>query len=447
VGLPASAVFALSKLAACGSIAVSLLAAADWPEWRGAGRSGVWTETGIPESFPAEGLRPSWRVPIGAGYSGPAVADGRVFVLDRQTREGAPLNGVERAIAIDESSGRVLWTREWEASYLGLARNYAIGPRATPTVDGGRVYTLGAKGMLHCLDARSGEVRWRRDFEKEYKTQVPGWGMAGAPIVAGNLVIAIAGGEDNAQVVAFDKHTGREAWRALTNDSEPGYAAPILTVAGGRLQLIVWHAGALVSLNPANGEIYWQQPFRTNLGLAVATPVRSGAWLFVSAFYDGPMLMKLAADTPRAELAWQGKSRSEIETDGLHALINTPVVDGDYIYGICSYGQLRCLRLSTGERVWESAAATGEKARWATGFLVRNGDRYFLNNDRGDLIQCRLQPGGYEEIARARLIKPTSRLGIGRREAGAVNWSHPAYANGHVVARNDEEIIRIRLRR
>ncbi|MEZ5354194.1 MAG: PQQ-binding-like beta-propeller repeat protein [Bryobacteraceae bacterium] len=425
------------------------LAGADWPEWRGAGRGGVWMESGVPERFPENGLTPVWRTPVEAGFSGPAVAGGRVFVMDRKARAdsaAAPMDGVERALALDEATGRVLWTREWPASYLGLARNYASGPRATPTVDGDRVYTLGAKGILHCLDTKTGAVRWRRDFEKDYKTQVPGWGMSGAPIVAGELLIAIVGGEDNAKVVAFNKHTGEEAWRALAADSEPGYSSPILTEAGGRRQLIVWHAGALVSLNPANGEIYWQQPFRTNLGLSVATPVRSGPWLFVSAFYDGPMLMKLDGSAPRAKLAWQGKSRSEIDTDGLHALINTPVIDGDYIYGICSYGQMRCVRLSTGERVWETLAATREKARWATGFLVKNGDRYFLNNDRGELIQCRLSPAGYEELSRTPLIRPTSTMGIGKRTLGAVNWSHPAYANGHVVARNDEEIVRVRLR-
>jgi hypothetical protein len=102
---------------------------------------------------------------------------------------------------------------------------------------------------------------------------------------------------------------------------------------------------------------------------------------------------------------------------------------------------LRCLKRATGERVWETLAATGERARRATGFLVRHEDRYFLNNDRGELIICRLTPRGYEEISRTRLIRPTTTAGIGRRSAGAVNWSHPAYANRHVFARNDEEIL------
>jgi outer membrane protein assembly factor BamB len=150
------------------------------------------------------------------------------------------------------------------------------------------------------------------------------------------------------------------------------------------------------------------------------------------------MLLELAGKMAR--LTWKGKSDSEIDTDGLHAVVNTPVIDGDYIYGICSYGQFRCLNVKTGQRVWETLDVTKEKARWASGFIVRHGDHYFINNDRGELIIAKFSPQGYQEISRTQLIKPTSNSG-NRRELGAVNWSHPAYANRHIVARNDEEII------
>jgi hypothetical protein len=174
--------------------------------------------------------------------------------------------------------------------------------------------------------------------------------------------------------------------------------------------------------------------------------VWSGPRLLVSSFYNGSMMMSMALDgqKPRAEMLWRGKSHSEIDTDGLHALITTPVIVGDYIYGICSYGQLRCLNARTGERVWESLALTQEKARWASGFVVRHGDHFFINSDRGDLIIAALSPDGYREISRTKLIQPTSNPG-NRREMQAVNWSHPAYANRHIVARNDTEIIRASL--
>ena len=423
--------------------AASLLQGEDWPEWRGAGREGIWNENGILDRFPAGGLNVRWRVPIGGGFSGPAVSGGRVFVLDFQPKQAT--RGIERALALDEKSGKLLWTRQWEADYIGLQGSYAIGPRATPTVDGDRVYVLGAKGALLCLDVRTGEVIWKTDFVADYKTHVPTWGIAAAPVVDGNRLIALVGGEGGALLVAFDKHTGKELWRALDVRAEPGYSPPILTDAGGRRQLIHWQPEAVVSLDPASGKVFWQQPARVSMGLAVATPVRGGPLLLVSSFYTGSTMLELDGGRPAARTLWRGKSESEIQTDGLHALITTPVIDGEHIYGICSYGHLRCLNARTGERVWESLAVTGERARWACGFLVRHQDRYFINNDRGELIIAKLSPQGYREISRTRLIEPTTTAGIGRRAAGAVNWSHPAYANRHIVARNDREILRASL--
>jgi outer membrane protein assembly factor BamB len=172
--------------------------------------------------------------------------------------------------------------------------------------------------------------------------------------------------------------------------------------------------------------------------------VFDGEHLLVSSFFNGSMMLGLSDDPPAARVLWRGQSDSEIDTDGLHALITTPVIDAMHVYGICSYGQLRALEVSSGVRVWESQQAVGEKARWASGFIVRQGKRYFINTDRGDLVIARLTPEGYEEIDRTRLIEPTS-SGGGRRELKAVHWSHPAYANGHIIVRNDREIVRASL--
>jgi outer membrane protein assembly factor BamB len=423
---------------ACLLLVVCAAGAEDWPQWRGKDRAGVWNEDGILDSFPAAGLKVRWRAPANSGFAGPAVAQGRVFILDRWHTQAN--RGIERIRALDEKTGRELWSREWESDYTGLMETYATGPRATPTVDGDRVYALGAMGTLLCLNVRNGDVIWRRDYVKDFRAQVPVWGMTGAPLVAGNRLICLAGGAGGGKVIALDKTTGKEVWRALDSDSEPGYSPPVLTFAGGRQQVIQWHATGVAGLDPETGKVYWQQPWRMNVGLNVATPVIRANRVFLSSFYNGPMMLELDEGKPAAKLLWKGSSESEINTDGLHALINTPVIDGDYIYGVCSYGQFRCLNASTGKRIWETLDVTREKARWATAMIVRHKDRYFLNNDRGELILARLTPEGYREISRTSLIKPTSKSG-NRRELGFVNWSHPAYANGHIFARNDEEIL------
>lgn len=423
-------------------------AAADWPEWRGAGRLGLVEDDSLVETLPAAGLPVAWRRPVHGGYAGPAVAEQRVFVTDFETIEN--LRGTERALALDEASGRVLWQRQWPTHYRGLEPRYALGPRATPTVDGDRVYVLGAMGNLLALQVADGAVLWQKDFVAEYGTDVPVWGMSGAPIVYGNLLIALVGGSEGALVVAFDKMSGVERWRALDTvdpdrGDEPGYGQPILIEAGGVTQLVIWHPGAVTSLDPRTGEQHWQLPKAVSLGLTVATPVFDGKHLLVSSFFRGSSLMALDANEPRARILWQGRSESEVDTDGLHALISTPVIDGDTIYGVGSYGQLRALDLATGKRLWESLDAVGEKARWASAFIVRHGDRYLLSNDRGELIIASLDRKGYHERSRTKLIEPTSPAS--RRTKGAVHWSHPAYANGHIIVRNDREILRADLRR
>ncbi len=424
-----------------------LAAAEDWPQWRGAGRLGVWHEEGIVDRFPDSGLHVAWRTPLGSGYAGPAVAGGRVFVLDwRQDPDSRTLDGTERVVALDEETGAVLWTHAWRTSYRGLMARYAIGPRATPTVDGDRVYAVGATGRLWCLDAGSGAVVWSTDYVAEYDTSVPTWGVTSAPLVDGERLIALVGGEPDALVVAFDKRTGREIWRALEVVGEMGYAQPIIYEAGGARQLIIWHPAALVSLDPETGSVYWDQAWEAGMGMSIVTPVRSDNYLLVSQFYNGSLMLRLNPDRPAATELWRGASRSELphQTDGLHAVMSTPVIVGDHIYGVGSYGELRGLDAASGARLWDTGDMTPQE-RWGTAFIVRHGDRYFASNGEGDLIIARFTPTGYVEIDRTHLIEPTSEVGRSRAWIRTVNWSHPAYANRHVVHRNDREIIRASL--
>ena len=426
------------------------LSAEDWPQWRGINRDAIWNETGVVERFPDDGLTVKWRAPVRGGFAGPAVADGRVFVLDYQETAGSrTMDGHERLVVFDEETGTVLWQQEWPATYRNLQFKFATGPRAVPTVDGNRVYTLGAAGMLSCFDTETGELLWRVDTVTDYDATVPVQGTSQAPIVEENLLIAAVGGEPDAKVVAFNKVTGDEVWRSLDNISETGYSAPIIIDAGGARQLILWHATAITSLNPKTGEIYWNQDFTIGGGMAITTPVRSGRYLAVSQFFNGTMMLALNPDRPDARMLWKGRNRGELpdQTDSLHSIISTPIVVGDHLYGIGSYGELRGIDATNGERLWESDQMN-EQDRWATAYFVRHRDRYFVVNDSGELILARFNPDGYEEIDRTRLLRPTTRTrgGIsGRYRDRAVLWAHPAFANQHVVVRNDETVVRLSL--
>ena len=416
------------------ALGTASVCADDWPQWGGPERDIVWREPGIVETLPTSDLLPRvWSTPVGEGYSGPAVANDRVFVTDLIDRRAS--YGRERVLCLNAESGEVQWKHQYPVLY---DISYPAGPRATPLADGDYVYSLGAVGNLFCQRVTDGHVVWSKNFIEEYGTRLPTWGMAASPLIEGNQLIALVGGTDGALVVSFDKLTGKELWRSL-EDVAVGYSPPVIMEFGGFRQLIVWHPTAISSVDPATGELIWEVPFRVRSGLTVPMPRRAGQNLFVTAFYNGPMMLKVAADGRSAEVAWQGKSDSEIDTDGLHSIMPTPWFNGTHIYGICSYGQLRGLDATNGSRLWESLDATGS-GRWWNAFLIRHEDRFFLHNEQGDLIIANLTPDGYEEISRAKLVEPTRR--VKRR---MTIWSHPAFAMKSVFARNDKEIVRVDL--
>jgi outer membrane protein assembly factor BamB len=418
----------------------------DWPQWLGPQRDGVWRETGILEKFPPGGPKLLWKMSIGGGYSGAAVAEGRVYVTDRTLAPGVKnpddpfkrgkLHGQESIHCFDLASGKELWKKSYESDY---DISYPAGPRGTPLVHDGKVYCLGALGDLLCLNASNGEVIWSHRFGKEYNVPSPLWGWSASPLLDGNKLICIVGGKGSV-AVAFNKDSGQEIWRALSAE-EPGYCPPVIYTLAGKRQLIIWHPEAVNGLDPETGKVYWRQPFKLKAGLAIPMPRQlPGDRLFVTAFYDGPMMLQIKpGDPPTASILWKGKSDSEIRTDGLHSIMPTPFIQDGYIYGICSYGQLRCLNAETGQRVWETfKATTGDRqARWANAFLVRVGDsqRYFLFNEKGELIIANLTPAGYAEIDRAKVIEPTQ-VAMGRD----IVWTYPAFAQHRVLIRNDQEV-------
>ena len=400
----------------------------DWPQWRGPKRDGVWRETGIVERFEQPQLPYLWRQPISSGYCGPTVAKGRVYVMDRQTQP----KQIERVLCFNASDGAPIWQHTYPAVY---AISYEAGPRASVTIYDDRAFALGAMGLLHCFDAATGNVRWKVDLQQAYEIKMPVWGIAAAPLIVDDLVVLHIGGK-NATVVALDKATGEQRWTALSD--RPSYSAPVLIEQAGRRVVACWNGDSVAGLNPESGDVYWRFPFPpSRMPIGVATPVVDGDRLFVSSFYDGSLLLRLHEDRMAVSKIWQRRGSNERSTDSLHCMISTPVIHGDYIYGVDSYGELRCLEASSGDRVWEDLGAT-PPGRWSNIHIVRNGDRYWMFNEAGELIIGTLSSRGFREISRTKLLQPTlDQL----RRRGGVCWSHPAFANRRVFARNDMELV------
>jgi outer membrane protein assembly factor BamB len=418
------------------SVAASPAGADDWPQWLGPRRDSRWRETGILKSIPAEGLRVKWRAPVSGGYAGPAVAGQRVFVMDYVTTgdqtpnpdQRSRLEGTERLLCLRADTGQQLWKYEYDCPY---EISFPAGPRATPTVDGEHVYTLGAEGNLHCLDVASGAVVWSRDFKRDYGAKTPVWGFCGHPLVDGDKLICVVGGADSL-VVAFDRRTGQEVWRSL-NDEQTGYSAPVIIEAGGRRQLLIWHGAALSSLDPETGQAFWSQPLDPNYGMSIVTPRWSDNMLFVGGIVNKSMMLRLDSQRPAAEVLWYGSK--DVGIDPVHS---TPLAEDGILYGVTREGQLSAVQMSDGHVLWSNYDLMPERRRVHSGtvFMVKNEDRFFLMNDSGELIAARLSKQGYEELGRAKILETTTDA-MGR----SVVWSHPAFAHGCVFARNDKEIV------
>ncbi|MDB5335629.1 MAG: outer rane biosis protein BamB, partial [Planctomycetaceae bacterium] len=244
-------------------------------------------------------------------------------------------------------------------------------------------------------------------------------------------------GGEGSVAVAFDKDTGKELWKALSA-REPGYSAPSIIEAGGTRQLLIWHCAAVNSLNPDTGKVYWSIPLEPAYGMSIMAPRKSGDYLFASGIGEVGVLLKLDAGKPGASEIWRSSIKS-----GVYCSNSTPFIDNGTIYGCCcKQGQLRGVKLETGDRLWETFAPTTGKSRANSGtaFIVKHEDRFFLFSETGDLILAKLSPEKYEELGRFHVLKPTGEC-FGREVA----WSHPAFAERSLFARNDEELVCVSL--
>lgn len=410
--------------------------AQDWPQWRGTNRDGVLKTANLLTSF--EELKTNWTKEISSGYSGPTVGGGKVYVMDRRTKP----QQTERVLCFDEKSGKQLWVHEYDAVYRGVG--YVAGPRASVTIDGDKVYSIGTMGHAYCLNATTGKEIWKNDFDSDLKIskskRMPVWGIAASPLVYRDLVIYHVGGLD-ACIIAMDKTSGKEVWRALKDRAQ--YSSPVIGKHSGKDVLICWTGDAVVGLKPTTGDVSWRFEFKPrNMPIGIATPVVSGNKIFLTSFYDGSLMLKMKDDGTVAKV-WSAVGDNEKSTKALHSIISTPIWIDDVIYGVDSYGELRAIEAATGDRIWESDKAV-PRGRWSTIHFVRDGGMVWMFNERGDLKLGTLSRSGFTEISSVNIIAPTTNQ-LNRR--GGVCWSHPAFANGSVLVRNDKEIKSVSLKK
>ena len=422
------------------SLSVGVAASADeWPQWMGPNRDNIWRETGILSRFPEGGPQVLWRAPIAGGYSGPAVADGLVIVTDYVTSDNVKVSnfdrkkftGIERVMCLDEATGQEKWKHENEVEYT---ISYPAGPRCTPIIQDGLVFTLGAEGHLFCFKADSGEVVWSKDFQKQYNTKAPLWGYAAHPLLDGDRLICIVGGEGT-HAVAFDKNTGEQTWSVLTANAQ-GYSPPTIVTAAGKRQLILARPDGVSGVSPETGELHWTATYEATNGSIIMSPITIGDHLYVGGYSGKNLLLKLLPNEPGYEVVYRDKQKK-----GISPVNVQPFLDGKVLYGLGQRGDFYALDPMTGDRLWETTWPLGKRPlQTGTAFIIRHEEKYFLFNEKGELMIVKLTPEGHKEIDRVKVIDPTN-VAFGRD----VVWSAPAFANKHVYVRNDKEIVALDL--
>jgi outer membrane protein assembly factor BamB len=389
-----------------------------WPRWRGPQGDGSWQGPTLPERWPDAGLQVQWQSKLGGGYAGIAVVSGRVYTLDRQ-QEPTETEGI---LCFSADDGKLLWQHRYPVAYAKL--DYGNGPRSTPTIHAGRVFTLGTLGHLHCLDAVSGEVAWSKNLVQESGARIPEWGLAASPVIYGNLVIVHGGGSPGGALMAFNRDSGAEVWRA--SDDPAGYATPVITRHQDQDLLIAWTPEHVLGMSPRTGAIHWSIPYKVTYGVSIATPVVVGDMVLVSGYWEGTKAIRLGKSLAEAELIWEDNRH-------LRGLMSQPMHRDGHGYLLDKHHGLTCFELASGKRLWDDGNRLTQRSRNPQANLVWLGDsdRVIALNAEGELILARLTPAGYEEQSRTKIIDPT--------------WAHPAFAGSRVFARDDKQIVCRRL--
>ena len=403
---------ALAVLALMGLAGATL--AQDWTQWRGPGRDGR-VPGAVAITWPRT-LAPGWKAKIGLGYASPVVAGGRVFTFARRDQN-------EVASALDLATGNVLWTQSYAAPYTmnSAAVGHGPGPKSTPVIAGGKVYTFGISGILTAFDAATGRVAWRKDFKGQFKDAAPVFGAAMSPAVADGLLLAHVGGDGDGALTAFDAATGTERW-AWKGDG-PAYSSPMVATIGGVRQVLTQTQNKIVGVSLARGELLWSLPFTTPYEQNAVTLVVNGDVVIYSGLSKGLH----AARVVRKGEGWGLQPAWDNEEVSLY--MSSPVLDGGHLYGFShrNKGQFFAVDAAPGKTLWLSEARQGENAA-----VLSAGDVLLLLKPEGELTVIRKDPKAFAPIATYTV-------------ADSSTWAHPALVGRTLLVKDEENLVQWRI--
>jgi len=406
-------------------------AADTWPMWRGPTSQGLADPASLPDPWPTQAPAPQWDAALGTGWSSPVVAEGGVYITDRQA-------GTERALAFEIETGRPLWTTSNPVDFdpHAVGRRHGNGPKATPVVHDGRVYTLGIAGWLQCLDASTGKRIWHHHLPAEFGARqplpdqtayvnreenvivpigagqgapVPLFGYTGSPVLAGEFLILSVGGQGGGTLMAFNRTTGAVVWKALSENVS--YSSPIVATLCARPQVIAMTGPRVVGLDLARGTLLWSHPFQIQYDESISTPIVVDDTVLVTG--DGKPLtaLRIAAegDRCRVDVAWRNRD--------LSSYLSSMVSHAGHVYGMNDGGEFVCIRLADGKTIWIG----GNHGYYSTGVIADR--RMFFLNERGSLAVLAVDSAGYRSLAENRL-------------ADEETWTVPALVGGRLFVRS-----------
>jgi len=360
----------------------------DWNQWRGPNRDGSSSSFKQPKVFPDE-LKKVWSVEVGIGHSSPIVSGERVFLLSRVGEQ-------EVVAAYGRESGKLIWKDAYDTPYTmnPAAMSHGKGPKSTPLVANGRLYTFGISGILSCYNASTGKLLWRNDFRKKFPVQSPDFGTAMSPMIEKGMLIVHAGGPDNGALLALDAETGNEKW-SWTGDG-PAYASPIAVDLNGTRQIVTQSQKNIIGVAAANGELLWKIPFETDYAQNSVTPVIYKDMLIFSGIDKGVFAVRVTKEDGRwsPQTVWQNEKAA--------MYLSSPVLIGDYLYGMTHFrkGQFFCLDARTGETKWTSVGAEGENAA-----IIHGGSVIFFLDNNADLTIVNATDKKYEVLKKYTVAK------------------------------------------